>query len=182
MDCQFQPADRVLAWAEKAAKGETLAYARAYDRAPDDALVMPRSLSDAGLVELVRRRRDGHWAYIAQRTAMPFDPARINRRASRGCVRLAGRGSAQAMDRALMRILGRCVRLEQPCPSNAALAVMLGLTGEIAASYRMRRLVAQGLIEVEQPDPRAGRIITILSSGARTAPGTLAVRSKGDSA
>lgn len=164
----FLTAERVMDWAESARPGETLTYASG-DHAPAEALAAARRLADAELVDLVGKRRDGKWIYIAQRRSRAFDAGRIDYRPSRGAVRPSEKSRARAVDRALLRLLSRTARLGLVCPGNAALAVMLGLSGALAASYRMRRLVAAGVIAVEHADPTRPRIVTILATGARTA-------------
>lgn len=169
-DCRFLAPERVLDWAERARPGDTLTYGSG-DRLSPQAVEAVRRLAEADFVDLVRKRRDGKWIYIAQRRSRAFDAARLDYRPSRGAVRPSGKMRGRSVERALLRILTRAARLGLPCPGNAALAVMLGLPGAVSASYRMRRLVAAGLIAVEQADPARPRVVTICATGARTASG-----------
>ena len=60
-------------------------------------------------------------------------------------------------------MLVRAARRGEPCPTNDELAAACRLSGKMAASYRMRRLVADGQIAVEDHSPFGRRVVTILT-------------------
>ena len=56
-----------------------------------------------------------------------------------------------------------------PCPTNAAIANLVGLRDELAASYRLGKLRDRRLIRIDVPaDPRLHRVVTIVASGKKT--------------
>lgn len=77
------------------------------------------------------------------------------------------------------RLLGLLVRTagrHHPCPTNAVLALALDLRNADAARYLMRQLADAGLISIENRGPLERRIVTIIGSNMRTAPGRLGAR------
>lgn len=162
--------DDFARWCEGAQPGESITYCRGA-RLSADAAVVPVEMARVGVVELVQRRlSSGDLAYIAQRRSdafvRPGDAGRVRRRVSSPGTSPARR----AVERQLYRMLVRTANHHLPCPDNGAIARLLGLRDALAASYRMRRLVAAGLIVVEQGAPGARRVVTIVASGARTRP------------
>lgn len=71
----------------------------------------------------------------------------------------------------VLRAIRRCVNFTRPCPSNAELARECGLPNAAAASYRLRCLVATGIISIEDCGPMRPRIVTIVGTGKSTARG-----------
>lgn len=168
-DGRFMDGQRVMDWAQRARPGETLTYCVA-ERLVPQAAAIPRALAEAGVVDLVSKRRGKGWVFIAQRrTARFVDPSVPRRMPSRGAVRPSPLAVGRASERALLRILVRCARAGATCPSNATLARMTGLSGKLSVSYRLRRLVAAGRIVIEQPHPWGPRVVTIVASGVATA-------------
>lgn len=159
--------DRLMAWARAAQPGEDVIYATG-DRPSEPVRGAVRALAAAGIVAPVTVRREAGFAFIAQRTAATIDRLGAPRRSpSRGVAGMAGM-AGRASERALYRLLVRRASAGLACPTDSALAAQLGLPGRLSASYRLRRLVAAGLITIEHPHPWGPRIVTICATGKRT--------------
>lgn len=158
-------------WAERAQAGEDVVYCTGVR--PDDSIgAAARALCESGVVTLTTRRvaaaSGGGFRFIAQRLADPR-PSQIRaRRRSNPGQFLPASGDAKRTTRAVLRLLVQAANRDAPCPTNAEIAVRVGLNGSVAASYRMRRLVRDGLIQVEEPSPRERRIVTIVATGKKT--------------
>lgn len=155
-------------WAERAQAGEDVVYCTGVR--PDDMIgAAARALRESGIVTLTTRRMPaGGFRFIAQRLADPR-PSKIRaRRRSNPGQFLPASGDAKRTTRAVLRLLVQAANRDAPCPTNAEIAVRVGLNGSVAASYRMRRLVRDGLIEVEEPGPLERRIVTIVATGKKT--------------
>lgn len=160
--------DRLMAWARSAQPGEDVIYATG-DRPSEPVRGAVRALARAGVVAPVQVRRETGFAFIAQRTAAPIERLAAPRRSpSRGVARAPAGMAGRASERALYRLLVRRASTGLACPTDSALAAMLGLPGRLSASYRLRRLVAAGLIAIEHPHPWGPRIVTICATGKRT--------------
>jgi len=79
----------------------------------------------------------------------------------------------ESLEARVLRQLWRAAASGLVCPTNAELAQMCRLPTADAASYRMRKLVSQGLIRIEDNGPRFRRIVTIVASREKTVEGLL---------
>lgn len=77
------------------------------------------------------------------------------------------KAAAAARDADILDRLTRCAREGRPCPTNAELAVVLGVEGTTGACNALKRLEQSGLIKVERF--AVHRIVTIVATGERTA-------------
>lgn len=159
--------DQLHSWVARARPGDDVVYDIGVR--PGDAIgAAVRALHHSGLVTMTAKRVDGGFRHIAQRL-----PDRAARRApARGRVRLAANDAKMTM-RAVLRILQQAASRDLPCPTNAELARRIGLKDAVAASYRVRRLVAAGKIVVEEPSPLERRVVTIVATGKSTVRGVL---------
>ena len=66
------------------------------------------------------------------------------------------------------RMIRDAARLGQPCPTNAQIARATGLSSAVAASYRLRRLIADGKLRLEDYGHLERRVATILPEGWQT--------------
>ncbi|MBJ7442866.1 MAG: winged helix-turn-helix domain-containing protein [Sphingobium sp.] len=161
-------------WAERAQAGEDVVYCTGVR--PDETIgAAARALCESGVVTLTARRvaaeSGGGFRFIAQRLADPRpSQIRARRRSNSGQFRQGqpASGDAKRTTRAVLRLLVQAANRDAPCPTNAEIAVRVGLTGSVAASYRMRRLVRDGMISVEEPGPCERRIVTIVATGKKT--------------
>lgn len=151
--------DDFLGRIERSAPGSTMEYARGANP-PRELVRAMRPLVDAGLLHPTQKRVGGETRYLVQRGAGDFTEA-LNRRTGRGVVRRQRiRKTSLSM---VLDCLVRAVRRGDPCPTNEELAAVCGLSGKLAASYRMRRLVADGKIALEDHSPWGRRVVTILT-------------------
>lgn len=163
----FMGGDELSDWTRSAPPGAAvcLGVASAVPAATAPAL---RTLTDAGLIDIARRRiGDGRYSFEVQRRSRRYAPpaAKPVARARGGMhARRAG-----TVERRVLKLLLAAAVKGLPCPTNAAIARAVGLTDGNAASYRLRRLTARGLIRVSVPDdPRQHRVVTIVASGKAT--------------
>lgn len=159
--------DSFRAWVERAAPGDDVVYC--VGARPSEAIgAAVRAMSVKGLVLTTSRRKDGQLRHIAVRLADRPAPVRARPSAHRG--RFVPREDAgrRAVERAIMRLLTDAARRGAPCPTNKEIAQHAGLSGAVAASYRVRRLVQAGKIIVEEPSPIERRVVTILATGKST--------------
>lgn len=122
------------------------------------------SLSDAKVIDIVRRKIAAErYSFIVQRRTGRYVDRAARRISTMPQVR---RG---VYERRILKILIAAAAKGLPCPTNGVLARLVGLSGEVAASYRLRRLVAAGKIRVAVPDdPRQHRVVTIVATGKTT--------------
>src|SRR3546814_2269825 len=73
--------------------------------------------------------------------------------------------------RRMMKLLNKAAVTCRPCPTNAELAVALGLKNAEVARYEFNRLVRQGKIAVAGFGPRRRRVVTIVATGQQTRTG-----------
>jgi len=150
--------DAIRAWAETAAPGSELIYARDYRlgaKSPAGELV--RRLHRAGLVIMAQRGNAGQVkAYIVRRLSTP-----ILRTPKAKQPTLDG-----DMARVL-RVIRRCIRAGKPCPPNRQLAKEAGVQNP---SYALQKLVAAKVITNTIVNPKEGaRVIVIMATGEATA-------------
>lgn len=151
-------APAIVDWVSNAAAGDAVVYARG-DAPPRQAAAVARLMQDQGLIDLTRRRETtGRFQFIIQRRAKPF--AAPTTRARR-----FARSSAET---AILRMIRAAIRLRQPCPTNAEFAAGAGLSGRLAASYRLRRLVAAGTINLLDYGPFEHRVAVLVETGQAT--------------
>lgn len=162
--------DQLSSWAAKAKPGEDVVYSTGV-RPGDKIGAAVRALHDAGVVALTSKRvaadQGGGFRFIAQRLADPRPSQRLRRPAPQGRFAAASDDAKRTL-RMVLRQLVRAAKRGEPCPTNAELARAVGLKDAVAASYRMRRLVKDGAIVVEEPSPLERRVVTIVASGAQT--------------
>lgn len=161
----FMGGEDLRDWARDASPGASLCLGVAAAVPPTTQPVL-RSLSDAGLIDVARRKVGPEkYSFIVQRRSRRFverTPMPVQRGGQR--TRRAG-----TIERRILKLLLLAVSRELPCPTNAAIANLVGLRDELAASYRIRKLQERGLIRVTVPaDPRQHRVVTIVASGKST--------------
>lgn len=164
--------EQLISWAQRARPGEDVAYFTG-DRPSEALRLTARDLHAQGLVAVTTKRAGAGFRYIAQRLEAPrpsqlrararFNPGQFTRRADGG----------KCTTRAVLRLLTRAAIRGDACPTNAELARALGLKDAVAASYRVRRLVREGKIRVEEPSPTERRVVTIVATGKSTVRGAL---------
>lgn len=145
-------------WVERAAPGDTLAYATgAVPPRTAAAWVLARELAEARLVALTSRRTAEGWAWIAERLGLPG---------------AALPASAPAVDMMMLRVAEevlRCANAGEPCPTDGELAARCGLPGTDAVNYRLRKAVKARLVELQKPmQPGERRIATDPKTGKST--------------
>lgn len=150
----------ILEWVRRAQAGDAVVYARGETISRAVSAVAVR-MSDQGLVDLTRRREGRGWQFLMQRRAKPFALAADRRRG-----RNYGRTSAET---AILRMISDAIRYRRPCPTNAEIAAEAGLSGGLAASYRLRKLVAAGKIALIDNGPRERRVAVLIATGQATA-------------
>lgn len=160
----FMAGEELRAWARNAKHRASLVLGEGAALPSSTARVVS-VLADAKIIDIARRKLAAdHYRFIVQRRS-----ARYVERATVTPRQAMARPRAGISERRILKILIRAAERNLPCPTNPVLAHLVGLSGEQAASYRMRRLVAQGKIRVEVPgDPRMHRVVTIVASGKRT--------------
>jgi hypothetical protein len=152
----------LMRWAESANQGDSIVYARsmgAGDRLPVDVVDVVSNLAAHGALHPTQRRVGDGWAFQAQRGSGKISRVKV-RTPSRGGVR--GLPANRASERAVFKRIEAAVKHALPCPTNAELARLCGLSGAVAASYRVRRLVASGRISIIDKSPYGRRIATLL--------------------
>lgn len=166
----FMGGDDLHQWAREACPGSSvcLGVATAVPASTQPAL---RSLADAGLIDVARRRvGPERYSFVVQRRSARY----IERQPA--TVRKGGNHARRAgtVERRILKLLMAAATQGRPCPTNGAIARSVGLMrgglpDDNAASYRLKRLVARGLIRVTVPnDPRLHRVVTIVASGKAT--------------
>lgn len=151
-------------WARDASPGTSLCLGVA-SAVPPTTQPMLRSLSDAGLIDVARRKVGPEkYSFIVQRRSRRYiDRAPAVQRGGNQVRR------SSTIERRVLKLLLTAAKRNLPCPTNASIANLVGLSDELAASYRVRRLQARGLIRVHVPaDPRQHRVVTIVASGDQT--------------
>lgn len=151
--------ERILGWAHMARAGDQMVYAsRCWLPVASAGAAEARRLARAGLVHLKQRPiGDGVRNYIAERSSLPWPEQDV---AARACV------ASQVLE-AVYQALARTARFDRPCPSDAQLAVRLGLEpAEIAAA--IDALAEDGAIRVVGMRAPTLRRVTISATGART--------------
>ncbi|WP_423606166.1 hypothetical protein [Sphingomonas sp. MS122] len=153
-------------WAATARPREKVIYASGpeFPRG-HPAVALARRLCDAGVITLTSESYPGGRNYIAIRCAIDVAAPSTERHA-------APVQEDELADRVLRR-LKRAANLGLVCPTNAELARDCGLKDADAASYRMRKLIGNKLIRVEDQGPFARRIVTIIENGRSTVAGAL---------
>jgi hypothetical protein len=159
--------EQLSRWAARARPGEDVVYSTGVR--PGDAIgAAVRKLHASGMVALTSKRVDGGFRFIAQRLPDPRPSQMQGRKLTPRGRFTVGADSAKATTRMVFQLLRRAAQRDEPCPTNAQLARMVGLKDAVAASYRVRRLVRDGLIRVEEPSPLERRVVTIVASGKQT--------------
>lgn len=153
-------ATALVDWARTARPGEAVVYGRGTALSRPVAAVAAK-LQDLGLVNLTRRREGKGWAFVVQRCSAPY-PRSVGRR------RITGY-STLSPETVILRMIRAAIRQGQPCPTNAAFADAAGLADRQAASYRLRKLVAAGVIALIDHGPFEHRQAVWVATGAMTA-------------
>lgn len=149
----------IFRFAEQARPGSQATYGRG-ERPPVELVQAMRTLVDAGVLTPVRKREDGEFLFLVQRTSAPMSAA-DQRRAARGYAR------RQTVKRSSLSMVLQCLTAaavsDRPCPSLEELARRCGLSGKGSAQYRVSLLIRQGRISVEDCGPMHPRVVTILT-------------------
>ena len=149
----------MLDWTRGAKPGDSAVYARG-ETIPRPVSTMATRLAGLGLVDLTRRREGRGWQFLIQRRSKAFKLAEDRRRG-----RNYGRASAETV---ILRMIREAIRLKQPCPTNAEFAEGACLSGRIAASYRLRKLIAAGKIILIDHGPFERRQAVDVETGRAT--------------
>jgi hypothetical protein len=152
-------APAMLDWVRQARAGDAAVYARG-ETCSRQVAAMAARLQDQGLVDLTRRREGRGWQFIIQRRAKAF---RLTADRRRG--RKFARASAETV---ILRMIREAIRLKQPCPTNIEFADAAGLSGGLAASYRLRKLVAAGKIALIDHGEAERRVAVLIETGQAT--------------
>ncbi len=154
-------------WVRRAKPGEKIVYASGF--APPRmaaAFQLARELAGVGLIDLHNPRREGGgFEWVARRRAASVEPPPAEQPALPDHI----------ADK-ILNILAEAARRGTPCPTDAEFAEELELPNADAASYRIRKLVARGEIEIARPSWRERRVVTIVATGQRTIRAPLALR------
>lgn len=162
----FIDAPTLARWAEGAPRGGALTLGRGA-AVPGTVAPEVTRLVAAGMIDFARRRiGPDDFEFVAQRRAQRAAPV-ARKAVQRSSVGVPAR--AGVAERRILKALTFAASRHLPCPTNAQLAAIAGLSGAVAASYRLRRLAQRGVIAVDVPaDPRERRVVTILATGAAT--------------
>lgn len=144
-------------FAMEAAPGDVVTYGRG-EHPPREMVRAMAPFVSAGVLHPKQKREAGGILFMIERGSGAL--ASVHARARRGTVRR--KRVAKSSITLVFECLVRAVRGGQPCPTNDELTAACGLTGRLAASYRMRKLVAMGWIAVEDRHPYGRRKVTIL--------------------
>lgn len=158
-------ADALQRWADAAQAGDRIAYAHGPEPWRGHAtFVLAGALAAAGMVTLFQPRRPGSaiFDFIAERRAADVPPHAIETQL---------RATLDPEEDRVFALLRNLAAIGHSCPTDEAIAKRLGLSGADAASYRMRKLRAAGLIRVENRGPLKPRVVTIVADGRQTAKG-----------
>ena len=150
-------ADDVIAWAERAAPGDFVAYGRG-ERPPVDLVRAMAPMVAAGSLHPKSKREGGQFLFLVERGVAPL--ARHAHRPSRGPVR------KKAVRRTVLSVLFNALVLAardgRPCPTNPQLAQRCGLASKQAASHQLHLLAARGRIAITGGTNGEPRRVTIL--------------------
>lgn len=160
----FMGGDDLQGWVRNASAGASVCLGVGA-AVPPSTQPAVRALTDAGLIDIARRRvGDGRYSFEVQRRSRRYVPSVPSKPRGGMHARRAG-----TVERRVLKLLLTAATKGLPCPTNASIARAVGLPDAVAASYRLRRLVARGLIRVAVPDdPRDLRVVTIVASGKAT--------------
>ena len=157
-------------WLDVAAPGDTITYATSPALGEKEAAKLARRWADAGQVELFQRRatRAHCFDYCARRVATGSSRPAASQPEDGGTAATGG-GDTRSQMRALLQILRRCAVRGAACPSNAKLAIEIGLgrgpRGRRRAQYLFERLQAEGRIAATGCGRNAPRVVTVLVAG-----------------
>tara|TARA_B100000678_G_scaffold20576_2_gene15833 strand:+ start:9980 stop:10570 length:591 start_codon:yes stop_codon:yes gene_type:complete len=161
-------------WLAGAAVGDTITYATTPALGEQDAAKLARAWAAQGHVELFQRRapRAHCFDYCARRNAgVPVAAQARGGEAERDAA------DTRSQMRALLQVLRRCAARGAACPSNASLAVEIGLNrgprGRRRAQYLFDRLVSEKRIAVRSGGRNAPRVVTVLAAGKGCGQSTL---------
>lgn len=166
------------AWLETAMPGDELRYATGPALGRDaPAGLLARQWAEEGEVVLFQRRAGAGkpLEYVARRKEPPVQPRARSR--IEGPVRRAVSRPAQALpenfdasdEGRMLALLTEAAEAGLACPSNVQLARQLDLNARSRAQYLITKLMRAGLIRVASASSFDGRVVTIVSSGKRTA-------------
>lgn len=146
-------------WVRKAKPGDAAVYARG-DTISRTVAAAALQMQEQGLVDLTRRREPSGWQFLMQRRAKAFAKGKFMRRG-----RWYQGASAETV---ILRMIRDAIRLNAPCPTNAEFADAANLSGKVAASYRLRKLVHDGKITLTEYGPDERRVATLVETGQST--------------
>lgn len=149
----------LIDWVRQAKPADAAVYHRG-DALPQPISAVALRLEAQGLVSLTRKRAGDCFQFIVQRRAKAFEPV-----AGRRLRRSYGRASAETI---ILRMIRDAIRRRQPCPTNTQFAEAANLAGRLCASYRLRKLVADGKIALIDHGPFEHRQAVMLDTGQST--------------
>lgn len=155
------PLPELKSWMRCAVVNDVLIYGHGIDPIPGETSAHAVSLSDAGEVQLNRRRaEDGAFDFLIRKRGTPRSDHRHHPRVDDA-----------SMD-VIYRRLERCANLGQRAATNSELADGAGLATPAQAAWRVAKLIEAGLIRTEiitTAKEANWRIVTIAATGKSTA-------------
>jgi len=150
-------------WIEAAPPGAATVYAQGKEP-PRELAVVVASLADQGLAVPHRKRMaDGRFQFQLRRSSAPVVAGSRQKRMQ----------PPGTVETTLLRIARDAARRGLPFPTNRELAALCGVSGALSVSYRLRKLVARGLIEIAEVGPYERRVVTVTSTGWSTPRATI---------
>lgn len=128
-------------------------------------VIAVREAVAAGDVRSHQRKVDGRWEYFVVRRRPDVAPR--PGRSARDAI------APDSLKGQMLSRLSIAAANARPCPTNAELAMALGLKDAEAARYVFNQLHSMGRISVAARGPRMRRVVTIVASGQSTAEGGL---------
>lgn len=150
--------------------GDSLCLGRG-EALPADVGAQINLLAAGGVLHPARTRISARdFAFVAQRGSAPISrihslsggPAAPRPRKDRRAVSPVPSAARRSTETMLLRVIRWCVAQQRPCPTNDDLARACGLSGGLAVSYRLRKLVAENKIAIDHFGPFEHRVITLL--------------------
>ena len=163
--------EAVERWATSARPGDRVVYARGPRLVRTAGVEAMSKLSDDGEVILNwRRKSPGVGEWLATRRA---EPERVEPR-HRLLNQHAPEPERDELTRTLV-VLKRLALGGRPCPTNREIAKLADLNSADQAAYQLRKAISAKLIRVDT-DSTDYRVVTILSTGRKTAGRTFDAR------
>ncbi len=162
----YADAQALCEWLTQARPGEEVHYATGpvLDWEHPTAALVNEWIGDGEVIAFQRRGKDGNLTYCARRRdpAACLSDERVKRLSRDAEFEATAEGH-------VFLLLVRCANMGLPCPSNREIAMHCGLRDAEAARYRFNNLVEAKRIAVRQKSTFAGRVVTIVATGRKTA-------------